>query len=133
MHQAPRSQLSVVIPTHNKRPVLAETLGALKAQTLPADQFEVLVVDDGSTDGTAALLDAYRPPYSFRWLAQTNLGAAAARNAGAAVAAGDILLFLDADIVAAPDLAAAHLGFQETHEAALMVGRVLSPKVAPAA
>ena len=125
--------LSVVIPSFNKAGVLAATLTALEAQTLPADQFEVIVMDDGSTDGTAEMLDSYRPPYPFRWLSQANLGAAAARNAAAAAAAGHILLFLDADIVSAPGLAAAHVGFQETHDASLMVGRIMSLKGAPSA
>ncbi len=139
-----RPALSIIIPSFNKRAVLGETLAALEAQTLPSDQFEVIVVDDGSTDGTVEWLQeqagvgasagARAPrPYTRTALSRANLGAAAARNAGAAVASGDILLFLDADIVAAPGLVAAHLGFQEAHEASLMVGRVLSPEDAPAA
>jgi glycosyltransferase involved in cell wall biosynthesis len=120
--------LSIIIPSYNKGPVLAQTLGALEAQTLPTDQFEVLVVDDGSTDGTAEMLTGYLPPYPFRWLRHANQGASTSRNAGAACAEGEVLLFLDADIAAAPGLAAAHLDFQHTNEAALMVGRVLSPQ-----
>lgn len=145
-----RLALSIIIPTFNKRAVLAETLAALEVQTLPADQFEVIVVDDGSTDGTREWLHAQAEeragergregerervsrPYPLTVLAQANQGAAAARNAGAAAAAGDILLFLDADIIAAPGLAASHLNFQETHEASLMIGRILPPMGAPAA
>lgn len=138
MQRDSRFRLSVIIPACNKRSVLAETLAALERQTLPVDRFEVIVVDDGSTDGTLEWLGhqvgaGSSRPFKLTVLLQANQGAAAARNAGAAVAAGDALLFLDADIVAAPGLAASHLNFQETHQASLMIGRILPPRGAPAA
>lgn len=93
--------LSVVIPTYNRRIRLAALLDSLVAQTLQAELLEVIVVDDGSTDDTAAL--AVRTyPFDFTYLHQANQGDAAARNTGAAHAGGEFILFLDDDIVLHP-------------------------------
>jgi glycosyltransferase involved in cell wall biosynthesis len=104
----PTPALSVIIPTYNGGWVLRRTLDALMRQNAPADSFEVIVVDDGSTDGSTQGLDA-AGPVAVRILRDKNRGRAAARNAGAAVALGRALLFLDSDIWAAPNLVSVHL------------------------
>lgn len=122
--------LSIIIPAYNKRAVLPDTLRALEHQDLEND-FEVIVVDDGSTDGTLDWLQqqveigASARPYPLKILSQTNDGAAAARNAGAAIASGELLLFLDADIVASPQLLSEHSAGQARYNQALVIGRVL--------
>jgi glycosyltransferase involved in cell wall biosynthesis len=125
MQQTPCYRLSVIIPAYNKRTVLIETLNALEGQQSPGG-FEVIVVDDGSTDGTCKVLTGLRPSYPLQVLKQTNGGPAAARNAGAAAASGELLLFLDADIVAAPGLLAAHCAGHDCYPDALVMGRVRS-------
>jgi glycosyltransferase involved in cell wall biosynthesis len=90
---------SVVIPVYNGADTLPGCLRALLTQTLPTDLYEVIVVDDGSTDGTA---DVGRS-FDVQVFSQPNAGPAAARNRGAEAAQGDILLFTDADCVPAPD------------------------------
>ena len=92
---------SVVIPVYNGADTLPECLQALRAQTLPADWYEIIVVDDGSTDGSAGVARGF----GVRVISQPNAGPAAARNRGAAAAQGDILLFTDADCVPALDWA----------------------------
>ena len=72
-------QISVVIPAHNKASVLIGTLEALRNQTLPAHEYEVIVVDDGSDDDTAAVLAQAVPTGTWRVLRQDNRGAGAAR------------------------------------------------------
>lgn len=104
--------VSVVIPTRNKRPLLARTLAALEAQTGGPEAWEIVVVDDASADGTAEMLaaSAARPGSRLRIVrCDANVGRAAARNRGVAAAAGRWLLFLDDDILAGPGLLAAHL------------------------
>ncbi len=91
--------ISVIIPAYNAAQTLPSCLQALKAQTAPLESFEVIVVDDGSADDTPHIARAV----GVKLITQPNAGAAAARNAGAAAAQGDILLFTDADCVPAPD------------------------------
>ena len=89
--------ISVIIPVHNGSQTLPACLQALKDQTRRPD--EVIVVDDGSTDRTAAVAAGFGATV----LSQTRAGPAAARNRGAAVARGQILLFTDADCAPATD------------------------------
>ncbi len=84
---------SIVIPAFEAERVIGACLDALAAQTVPRDFFEVIVVDDGSTDATAAAASARGATV----LRQANAGPAAARNAGARHASGEIVLFTDAD------------------------------------
>jgi glycosyltransferase involved in cell wall biosynthesis len=98
--------------TRDEAPRLALALAALEDSDA-----EVIVVDDGSSDATRAMLDAISRPI-VRVSHDTARGRSAARNAGAAVASGDVLLFLDGDVVVAPDLvrrhAEAHLAAPDT-------------------
>jgi len=110
-------KLSVVIPTMNKVALLEQTLGALEVQEMkPGDQWEVVVVNDGSTDGTAAFLDKCTESWEVPLVVVSppgNVGRARARNLGARAARGTWILFLDDDIVAPPGLLRAHLDLLE--------------------
>jgi glycosyltransferase involved in cell wall biosynthesis len=100
-------RLSVVIRSKNEADRLRLTLTSLQAQTV---QSEVVVVDDGSTDHTAAVVVEAMGMLRLRIVTHTSsLGRSRASNAGAAYATGDILLFLDGDTLAAPDLVERHL------------------------
>nr|WP_176711449.1 glycosyltransferase family 2 protein [Streptomyces sp. PTY087I2] len=127
--------VSVVIPAHNRPDELLRTLRSLTFQSLPADAFEVIVVDDGSRDDMAALCEAERglaDAIDLRVVRNPeSLGAAGARNRGAALAAGKVLVFLDVDCVAHPDLLTAHLAAQATRPIAACgytYGRELTPE-----
>lgn len=93
--------VSVVIPTYNRKESLLRTLASLSRQTYPAEQFEVILVDDGGSDGTEGVTEL-RYPFRLRYVRQANQGAAAARNRGALEASGDVLIFLDDDISVDP-------------------------------
>jgi glycosyltransferase involved in cell wall biosynthesis/SAM-dependent methyltransferase len=114
-------RLSVVIPTYQREQQLGRLLDSLEGQSLfaaSAADLEVLVVVDGSTDGTLRSLARRQADWRARGarlevLAQENQGAAAARNRGVLAAGGDVVLFLDDDLVAAPDVLQQHLGFHD--------------------
>jgi GT2 family glycosyltransferase len=86
--------ISIIIPAHDAEHTIDHCLQALAHQTMPRDQYEILVVDDGSSDGTRSRVEEYP---GVRLLTQSQSGPAAARNLGARHALGQILLFTDAD------------------------------------
>jgi glycosyltransferase involved in cell wall biosynthesis len=120
----PSTEISVIIPTFNRADALRRCLEALGSQTLPAAEFEVVVVVDGSTDGTAGMLSIFEPSFPLRVHEQENAGPGAARNAGAGLALGRYALFIDDDIVAAPELVETHLRCQSEHPRTVGIGRV---------
>lgn len=101
--------ISVVIPTRDRRAILEKCLAALRAQTFPPDRFEVVVVDDGSADGTPEMLaGAARGMANLRHFTQAAGGPAKARNLGIRNARGPLILFTGDDCVAAPSLLTEH-------------------------
>src|SRR5688572_32983298 len=101
--------ISVVIPTFNRVRSLERTLSALARQADPGAPFEVIVVSDGSTDGTDEYLSSGRPPVPVVAASQANAGPATARNHGIAKASGPLILFVDDDTEPDRHLLAAHL------------------------
>ena len=101
-------QLSVTIASYNRRERLADVLRGLAAQTYPMDRFELVLVIDGSTDGSAEMARALELPYPIRVLEQENRGLAACRNRGGREAENPIVVWLDDDIVPDPGFLAAH-------------------------
>lgn len=122
--------LSVIIPTYNGAKRLRRCLESLRGQTLPPDRFEVVVVLDGSTDETARMLAGSDAPFRLVVIEQRNQGAGAARNAGVAAAQGTCCVFVDDDIVAAPEFLAEHLQVQRERRGVVGLGSI--PTVAAA-
>jgi glycosyltransferase involved in cell wall biosynthesis len=102
------ARLSIVVPTYNRRALLQRTLPLLLQQATAAGGVEVLVVVDGSRDGTLEMLRRYRGNPLLRVLTQENLGLAAARNRGAHEATSEVVLFLDDDMILKDGSIAAH-------------------------
>jgi GT2 family glycosyltransferase len=119
--------LSVVIPTHNRKGTLLKGLEALRRQSLPWNSFEVVVISDGSTDGTAEALRALSLPYALRLEEQVNQGPAAARNNGFRLAAAPIIVFMDDDIEPSADFLAVHLSAHEQGQDVVLIGPQSGP------
>lgn len=107
-------KVSVVIPTFNRRRMLARTLPSVLAQEFPPDAYEIIVVCDGCTDNTAAWLRELRCPCAIRVIERANRGPGLARDAGIRAAQGELILLLDDDFICDRTLvrehAAAHAG-----------------------
>jgi GT2 family glycosyltransferase len=121
-----RLRASVIVPTHNRREAVQRCLRSLLDQDLPPEEYEIIVVDDGSIDGTADALGEM--PGRIRVMRQERKGPSAARNRGAAEARGDVLAFLDSDTVADPSwLREALARFDDDPDLAGVEGRTEIP------
>ena len=92
--------ISVIVPTHNRLGSLRRTISSLLRQDLEPNVYEIIVVDDGSTDGTEEYLRELSQTSNLRFQTIRRAGPAAARNRGAELARGQILVFIDDDCVA---------------------------------
>jgi len=100
--------ISIVIPTYNRRGILEKALLALFNQDYPKDKYEIILVDDGSTDGTKEYVESLKKAKNFKYIWHGNVGRAANRNIGIRSAKGEIILFLDDDVIAGPLLLKEH-------------------------
>lgn len=107
----PAMFVSVVIPTYNRLPILRRCLEALERQRIapPLERYEVVLVDDGSTDDTVDWLDAHATAFPhLRLIRQDHLGPAEGRNRGVEEARGEVIVFIDSDLVVTPTFLASH-------------------------
>lgn len=118
MNRSPGSDLpaiSAVLCTYNRAALLHRALQGLVTQTLPVSQFEVILVDDGSTDDTSAVVEAFRRQLPLQVIQQPNAGLAAAKNRGLDAASAPLLLFIDDDDLMDPDCLGQHLESHRQH------------------
>jgi glycosyltransferase involved in cell wall biosynthesis len=125
----PAPRISATICTHNRAEYLGKALKSLSVQTLPAEDFEVLVVDNASTDDTAALVESVRPILpSLRYVFEGSLGLSRARNTAIREARGDYIAFLDDDAVAVSEwLEAILTAFDTVKPTPVCVGGRIEP------
>ncbi|MEE3717347.1 glycosyltransferase [Tumidithrix elongata RA019] len=117
---------SIVIPTYNRLPILQKCLTAMEQQQFDRP-YEILVVDDGSTDDTVNFLQTHPTQFPHvRLLQQDHGGAAAARNAGIDAAEGDTIVFIDSDLVVTSQFLSAHAKALAGQERAFTYGRVIN-------
>ncbi len=117
-------EVSVIIPTYNHASMLRACLASLCHQTQPPNDFEVIVVIDGSTDDTRQMLTNLTTPFRLRTCWQDNSGQCAALNRGIDAAIGRYCVILDDDMIADPALIAAHLRVQREHNGVIGLGQI---------
>lgn len=119
--------ISIVIPTRNRAAKLCCTLEGLCSQSIPSTAFEVLIVDNGSSDGTRETALHYVERFAnWQYLCEPKPGAAAARNAGIKASQGRIILFLDDDVIPDRELLKEHLA-RHREENIVVLGSVRFP------
>jgi glycosyltransferase involved in cell wall biosynthesis len=119
-------RVSVILPTRNRSALLPRTLESLRGQTLAANEFEVIVVDNGSTDDTRAIVERLSGGQAnLRYVFEANPGLHNARHAGIEAARSELLLFGDDDIRAFPTWVEAVLRCFEDPKVGLVGGRCL--------
>lgn len=116
--------ISVVVPTYRRRHSVGRLLDAFAAQTLPTEEFEIVVSIDGSDDGTLELVQEYGRILPVRATWQPNQGRAGACNAGIAESRGALVVILDDDMEPVPGFLAAHLTAHRQHARRVVLGAV---------
>jgi len=117
-------EISVQICSYNRSRSLNKCLEALFKQDFPADDFEIVLVDDGSKDDTGEMVKSLKSPAALNYLYQENQGLATARNLGLNNVKGKYVLFVDDDIIASPDLLKEHARIHRLHPKTVLRGRV---------
>lgn len=106
-------KLSVIIPTYNQSKVLPKPIAAIFEQSLPQEHYEVLVINDGSTDDTHKIVKSLQKKYDFHYFVQENKGAGTARNKGIKQAKNEIIVLIQDDIIVTPNFLEEHLKFHQ--------------------
>lgn len=102
-------KISIVIGTYNQKETLEMVLSSFADQTIPASDYEVVIIDSSSTDGTDQMMNHLKVPYSLKYIVKENKGKSSARNHGVREARSEIILLTDSDMIAAKDLLENHL------------------------
>lgn len=124
----------MIICSYNRRNYITGAMESLYNQTLEKNKFEVIVVDNNSSDDTEKICIAYineRPDFNIKFLSESKQGASFARNTGAALAQFELLVFMDDDALAAPDYLERILLFFKAHPDAAGLGGKIVPKYIP--
>jgi len=117
---------SIVIPTYNRLPILQKCLQAMEAQDF-SQPYEIVVIDDGSTDGTVEFLQSHASDFPHvRLFEQNHEGAAIARNTGIDLAQGETIVFIDSDLVVTPVFLSAHAKALTGSDRAFTYGLVIN-------
>lgn len=109
--------ISVIIPTYNREDILSKNLISFINQDYQPDRYEILVIDDGSTDRTEKVVEdiASTSDVPIFYIFQENKGPAAARNTGIKSCSGALVLIVNADIIATPTLISEHIRFHKLY------------------
>lgn len=116
--------ISIQICTYNRKDILKKCLQALCGLNYSKEKFELILVDDGSEDGTSELIKSLKLSINYNYIYQPNQGLAIARNQGIKAAQGQYILFIDDDIIADSELLNEHLCYHKKYKKSVVKGWV---------
>ncbi|MEA1964958.1 MAG: glycosyltransferase [Candidatus Aerophobetes bacterium] len=119
--------VSVVIATYNRKILLEKSVECLFCQNYPEDKYEIVVVDDGSTDGTEKMVKEKTSPCRLKYLQHNRReGPSKARNFGISKAEGNVIIFIDSDILVPPQFISEHMRFHKKYENIIVDGPAIN-------
>lgn len=118
-------ETSVIIPTHNRKNVLSKCIKAIDNQNYQANKYEIIIINDGSTDDTDEFIKSIETKAKLRYKYQKQSGPSKARNEGIRIADGKYIVFIDDDIIVTPDFLDAHIKAQKKEEKIIVQGPVI--------
>ena len=119
-------EVSVIIPTYNRWWILKKSLEALFNQNYPKDKYEIILIDDGSTDDTKTMIESLSPSCKFKYLRnEKRMGIPRTRNRGIRKARGEYIIFTDSDVVVIPDFIAQHMSYHKKYQDVIVNGELI--------
>ena len=119
-------EVSVIVPTYNRWWILKKSLEALFNQSYPKDKYEIILIDDGSTDDTKAMIESLSPSCKFKYLRnEKRMGIPRTRNRGIRKARGEYIIFTDSDVVVIPDFIAQHMSYHKKYQDVIVNGELI--------
>ncbi|MBC7188918.1 glycosyltransferase family 2 protein, partial [Candidatus Aerophobetes bacterium] len=119
-------RVSVIIPSYNRREILRRCLEALFNQNFPKEEYEIVLIDDGSTDGTDNMVSSLSSPCILKYIKnKRRLGQSVSRNRGVKEAQGEYVIFVDSDIIVVPDFIKEHLRFHKMYGDLIVNGELI--------
>ena len=119
-------EASIVIPTYNRKSILEKCLEALFNQNYPNDKYEIVLINDGSTDETDKMVASLDPPCRLRYVRNNKrLGVPKSRNRGIRLARGKYIICVDSDIIVVPEFAQEHLKYHRLYGDGIVNGELI--------
>jgi len=119
-------KISIIIPSYNRKEILKEALKALFNQNYPKDKYEIVLVDDGSTDGTEEMVSSLSSPCRLKYLKNgERMGAPRTRNRGIKEAEGEFIIFTDSDVIVLSDFIEQHLNYHKKYGDVIVSGELI--------
>lgn len=118
------NKATVIIPTYNKKERLQIVLNAFNYQSIPKNDFEVILINDGSAETTQDVIDCIDKNYDFKVIYQENKGRSAARNKGIALSSNPLLIFCDDDTIPSKDFILQHIASHKDTDKGVVHGKI---------
>jgi len=119
-------RVSIIVPSYNRKEILKEALKALFNQNYPWNQYEIVLVDDGSTDGTEQMVKSLSSPCRLKYLKnRERMGAWKTRNRGIKEAEGEFIIFTDSDVIVLSDFIEQHLNYHKRYGDVIVNGELI--------